>query len=166
MGLFDQSSDLHWGRLPKSWLLTHLSCWWWQVTRQVAQCKCAKRFQVEQIGENKYRVRQRGMETPPQILLPIPTEGGGITQGVPSLAQGGEPGLRRRPRPLALVEWLGCVFPAPCLAPGRSLNWENIKVSLFWGRQPRGPVKRCIHWAGAALEVPLLDECTLCLCFS
>uniref|UniRef100_A0A3Q3L7B8 Microtubule actin crosslinking factor 1 n=1 Tax=Labrus bergylta TaxID=56723 RepID=A0A3Q3L7B8_9LABR len=25
------------------------------VTRQVAQCKCAKRFQVEQIGENKYR---------------------------------------------------------------------------------------------------------------
>lgn len=27
-----------------------------QVTRQVAQCKCAKRFQVEQIGENKYRV--------------------------------------------------------------------------------------------------------------
>lgn len=28
-----------------------------QVTRQVAQCKCAKRFQVEQIGENKYRVR-------------------------------------------------------------------------------------------------------------
>ncbi|XP_034505673.1 microtubule-actin cross-linking factor 1 isoform X15 [Ailuropoda melanoleuca] len=26
-----------------------------QVTRQVAQCKCAKRFQVEQIGENKYR---------------------------------------------------------------------------------------------------------------
>lgn len=30
-----------------------------QVTRQVAQCKCAKRFQVEQIGENKYRVRKR-----------------------------------------------------------------------------------------------------------
>uniref|UniRef100_A0A8C3VA46 Microtubule actin crosslinking factor 1 n=1 Tax=Catharus ustulatus TaxID=91951 RepID=A0A8C3VA46_CATUS len=30
-----------------------------EVTRQVAQCKCAKRFQVEQIGENKYRVRQR-----------------------------------------------------------------------------------------------------------
>ncbi|KAF7236273.1 Microtubule-actin cross-linking factor 1 [Varanus komodoensis] len=34
---------------------------WWlppflgTVTRQVAQCKCAKRFQVEQIGENKYR---------------------------------------------------------------------------------------------------------------
>uniref|UniRef100_A0A672SVA4 Microtubule actin crosslinking factor 1 n=1 Tax=Sinocyclocheilus grahami TaxID=75366 RepID=A0A672SVA4_SINGR len=28
-----------------------------EVTRQVAQCKCAKRFQVEQIGENKYRVR-------------------------------------------------------------------------------------------------------------
>ncbi|KAG9492983.1 hypothetical protein GDO78_001103 [Eleutherodactylus coqui] len=27
-----------------------------EVTRQVAQCKCAKRFQVEQIGENKYRV--------------------------------------------------------------------------------------------------------------
>ncbi|XP_062889790.1 microtubule-actin cross-linking factor 1 isoform X17 [Mobula hypostoma] len=26
-----------------------------EVTRQVAQCKCAKRFQVEQIGENKYR---------------------------------------------------------------------------------------------------------------
>uniref|UniRef100_A0A4W5QBU4 Microtubule actin crosslinking factor 1 n=1 Tax=Hucho hucho TaxID=62062 RepID=A0A4W5QBU4_9TELE len=31
-----------------------------EVTRQVAQCKCAKRFQVEQIGENKYRV------SPPQ----------------------------------------------------------------------------------------------------
>uniref|UniRef100_A0A8C0FV80 Microtubule actin crosslinking factor 1 n=1 Tax=Bubo bubo TaxID=30461 RepID=A0A8C0FV80_BUBBB len=31
-----------------------------EVTRQVAQCKCAKRFQVEQIGENKYRVRLRG----------------------------------------------------------------------------------------------------------
>lgn len=30
-----------------------------QVTRQVAQCKCAKRFQVEQIGENKYRVSLR-----------------------------------------------------------------------------------------------------------
>ncbi|NWU64640.1 DYST protein, partial [Pterocles burchelli] len=27
-----------------------------EVTRQVAKCKCAKRFQVEQIGENKYRV--------------------------------------------------------------------------------------------------------------
>ncbi|XP_038613929.1 microtubule-actin cross-linking factor 1 isoform X1 [Tachyglossus aculeatus] len=27
-----------------------------EVTRQVAQCKCAKRFQVEQIGENKYRI--------------------------------------------------------------------------------------------------------------
>uniref|UniRef100_A0A8B9VJ33 Microtubule-actin cross-linking factor 1 n=1 Tax=Anas zonorhyncha TaxID=75864 RepID=A0A8B9VJ33_9AVES len=27
-----------------------------EVTRQVAQCKCAKRFQVEQIGENKYRL--------------------------------------------------------------------------------------------------------------
>ncbi|XP_026550972.1 dystonin isoform X6 [Pseudonaja textilis] len=26
-----------------------------EVTRQVAKCKCAKRFQVEQIGENKYR---------------------------------------------------------------------------------------------------------------
>ncbi|CAB1321065.1 unnamed protein product, partial [Coregonus sp. 'balchen'] len=26
-----------------------------EVTRQVAQCKCTKRFQVEQIGENKYR---------------------------------------------------------------------------------------------------------------
>lgn len=25
----------------------------------MAQCKCAKRFQVEQIGENKYRVRKR-----------------------------------------------------------------------------------------------------------
>ncbi|KAK1156790.1 microtubule-actin cross-linking factor 1-like, partial [Acipenser oxyrinchus oxyrinchus] len=31
-----------------------------EVTRQVAQCKCAKRFQVEQIGENKYRVSERG----------------------------------------------------------------------------------------------------------
>nr|XP_029519426.1 microtubule-actin cross-linking factor 1 isoform X7 [Oncorhynchus nerka] len=29
-----------------------------EVTRQVAQCKCAKRFQVEQIGENKYRMGQ------------------------------------------------------------------------------------------------------------
>jgi len=28
-----------------------------QVTRQVAKCKCPKRFQVEQIGANKYRVR-------------------------------------------------------------------------------------------------------------
>ncbi|NXR67368.1 DYST protein, partial [Rhadina sibilatrix] len=27
-----------------------------EVTRQVAKCKCAKRFQVEQIGDNKYRV--------------------------------------------------------------------------------------------------------------
>lgn len=27
-----------------------------QVTRQVAKCKCPKRFQVEQIGANKYRV--------------------------------------------------------------------------------------------------------------
>uniref|UniRef100_A0A670YVC8 Uncharacterized protein n=1 Tax=Pseudonaja textilis TaxID=8673 RepID=A0A670YVC8_PSETE len=27
-----------------------------EVTRQVAKCKCAKRFQVEQIGENKYRL--------------------------------------------------------------------------------------------------------------
>ncbi|XP_069662100.1 dystonin isoform X12 [Haliaeetus albicilla] len=26
-----------------------------EVTRQVAKCKCAKRFQVEQIGDNKYR---------------------------------------------------------------------------------------------------------------
>jgi len=26
------------------------------VTRQVAKCKCPKRFQVEQIGANKYRV--------------------------------------------------------------------------------------------------------------
>lgn len=33
------------------------------MTRQVAQCKCAKRFQVEQIGENKYRVSTR------QLLL-------------------------------------------------------------------------------------------------
>uniref|UniRef100_A0A671XEU5 Microtubule actin crosslinking factor 1 n=1 Tax=Sparus aurata TaxID=8175 RepID=A0A671XEU5_SPAAU len=31
-----------------------------EVTRQVAQCKCAKRFQVEQIGENKYRVSSFG----------------------------------------------------------------------------------------------------------
>lgn len=30
-----------------------------EVTRQVAQCKCAKRFQVEQIGENKYRVSKK-----------------------------------------------------------------------------------------------------------
>lgn len=28
-----------------------------QVTRQVAKCKCPKRFQVEQIGANKYRVK-------------------------------------------------------------------------------------------------------------
>uniref|UniRef100_A0A8C5FBS2 Dystonin n=1 Tax=Gadus morhua TaxID=8049 RepID=A0A8C5FBS2_GADMO len=28
-----------------------------EVTRQVAKCKCPKRFQVEQIGANKYRVR-------------------------------------------------------------------------------------------------------------
>uniref|UniRef100_A0A452R227 Dystonin n=1 Tax=Ursus americanus TaxID=9643 RepID=A0A452R227_URSAM len=28
-----------------------------EVTRQVAKCKCAKRFQVEQIGDNKYRVK-------------------------------------------------------------------------------------------------------------
>lgn len=27
-----------------------------QVTREVAKCKCPKRFQVEQIGANKYRV--------------------------------------------------------------------------------------------------------------
>uniref|UniRef100_A0A8C2UJZ3 Dystonin n=1 Tax=Chinchilla lanigera TaxID=34839 RepID=A0A8C2UJZ3_CHILA len=27
-----------------------------EVTRQVAKCKCAKRFQVEQIGDNKYRI--------------------------------------------------------------------------------------------------------------
>lgn len=25
-----------------------------EITRQVAKCKCAKRFQVEQIGDNKY----------------------------------------------------------------------------------------------------------------
>ncbi|NWT19953.1 DYST protein, partial [Vireo altiloquus] len=31
-----------------------------EVTRQVAKCKCAKRFQVEQIGDNKYRVRLLG----------------------------------------------------------------------------------------------------------
>ncbi|KFP10372.1 Dystonin, partial [Egretta garzetta] len=30
-----------------------------EVTRQVAKCKCAKRFQVEQIGDNKYRVSLR-----------------------------------------------------------------------------------------------------------
>ena len=28
-----------------------------QVTRQVSKCRCPKRFQVEQIGDNKYRVR-------------------------------------------------------------------------------------------------------------
>ncbi|KAI1241168.1 hypothetical protein IHE44_0009633 [Lamprotornis superbus] len=28
-----------------------------EVTRQVAKCKCAKRFQVEQIGDNKYRLK-------------------------------------------------------------------------------------------------------------
>lgn len=77
------------GEAPKI-LVPHLSCWWWQVTRQVAQCKCAKRFQVEQIGENKYRVRRRGRETP-QIPLPLPTQGGGIAQGVPSPARG-DPG--------------------------------------------------------------------------
>ncbi|NXO30815.1 DYST protein, partial [Cisticola juncidis] len=31
-----------------------------EVTRQVAKCKCAKRFQVEQIGDNKYRVSLLG----------------------------------------------------------------------------------------------------------
>uniref|UniRef100_A0A673GGE4 Dystonin n=1 Tax=Sinocyclocheilus rhinocerous TaxID=307959 RepID=A0A673GGE4_9TELE len=30
-----------------------------EVTRQVAKCKCPKRFQVEQIGANKYRVSDR-----------------------------------------------------------------------------------------------------------
>uniref|UniRef100_A0A8C3XHH0 Microtubule actin crosslinking factor 1 n=1 Tax=Cyanoderma ruficeps TaxID=181631 RepID=A0A8C3XHH0_9PASS len=40
-----------------------------EVTRQVAQCKCAKRFQVEQIGENKYRVRQRGFGDSQQLRL-------------------------------------------------------------------------------------------------
>lgn len=35
----------------------------WQVTRQVAKCKCAKRFQVEQIGDNKYRVSVQGPPT-------------------------------------------------------------------------------------------------------
>ncbi|MGH0168380.1 UNVERIFIED_CONTAM: hypothetical protein FKN15_066192 [Acipenser sinensis] len=29
-----------------------------EVTRQVAKCKCPKRFQVEQIGANKYRLRE------------------------------------------------------------------------------------------------------------
>ncbi|XP_061086003.1 microtubule-actin cross-linking factor 1, isoforms 6/7-like [Conger conger] len=29
-----------------------------EVTRQVVQCKCKKRFQVQQIGENKYRLGQ------------------------------------------------------------------------------------------------------------
>ncbi|KAJ8289406.1 hypothetical protein GJAV_G00000960 [Gymnothorax javanicus] len=29
-----------------------------EVTRQVVQCRCKKRFQVEQIGENKYRLGQ------------------------------------------------------------------------------------------------------------
>ncbi|NWR14922.1 DYST protein, partial [Emberiza fucata] len=32
-----------------------------EVTRQVAKCKCAKRFQVEQIGDNKYRVSLLGI---------------------------------------------------------------------------------------------------------
>lgn len=39
--------------LTLKWVCHHC---FWQVTRQVAKCKCAKRFQVEQIGDNKYRV--------------------------------------------------------------------------------------------------------------
>lgn len=39
--------------LTLKWTFHHC---FWQVTRQVAKCKCAKRFQVEQIGDNKYRV--------------------------------------------------------------------------------------------------------------
>lgn len=43
-------------KTQQRWLLLTSLCVALQVTRQVAQCKCAKRFQVEQIGENKYRV--------------------------------------------------------------------------------------------------------------
>lgn len=32
-----------------------------QVNRQVAQCNCAKRFQVEQISANRYRVSAGGL---------------------------------------------------------------------------------------------------------
>lgn len=64
-------------------LLPHLSCCWWQVTRQVAQCKCAKRFQVEQIGENKYRVRQRGWK-PPKSCSPFPPKEGASPGGCPA----------------------------------------------------------------------------------
>lgn len=45
----------------------------WQVTRQVAKCKCAKRFQVEQIGDNKYRVSVQG----PPALAPAGSEAEG-----------------------------------------------------------------------------------------
>ncbi|TNN50796.1 Microtubule-actin cross-linking factor 1, isoforms 1/2/3/5 [Liparis tanakae] len=44
-----------------------------QVTRQVAQCKCAKRFQVEQIGENKYRVKCRRCDDVWNLLPALPT---------------------------------------------------------------------------------------------
>uniref|UniRef100_A0A667ZAQ2 Microtubule actin crosslinking factor 1 n=1 Tax=Myripristis murdjan TaxID=586833 RepID=A0A667ZAQ2_9TELE len=44
-----------------------------EVTRQVAQCKCAKRFQVEQIGENKYRVRSAQALLQFQCLLTLTT---------------------------------------------------------------------------------------------
>lgn len=72
------------GKLAKSRSLSCLCCW--QVTRQVAQCKCAKRFQVEQIGENKYRVRQRGPNSAlaAQTLFPLRTQGGVPTGGCPS----------------------------------------------------------------------------------
>lgn len=81
---------------------------------------------------------------------------GGITDGVPSLAQGGTPlGAPGRDGDLVLRHagsrrrWLGHVCPALSSAPGRSPNRESIKVALFWDGRPTGPVKRCIHSTGS-----------------
>lgn len=161
------------GRL-RPWPLTFLF-YRRQVTRQVAQCKCAKRFQVEQIGENKYRVRQRALNAVPAARVP-PRE---VTRGLPAAPRGAQPGGSPGPSPrdpwgprpvshrVPGRRWcLGRVCPALCPAPGRAPRrelQESIKVALFWGGQ-----HEVLHSVPppAALEVLLVDECTLRPCFS
>lgn len=123
------------GWTPKI-LVPHLSCWWWQVTRQVAQCKCAKRFQVEQIGENKYRVRQRGLETSPNP--PFSHQGSGHHPGGAQLGTGGTRG-EAETHPLALAEVAGMCFPSSILGPRAFPELGEHKSVPVLGQAARGP---------------------------
>lgn len=104
----------------------------------MAQCKCAKRFQVEQIGENKYRVRQRGMETSSNPPPPSHPGRGGITQGVPSLAQGGTQS-EAETLSLALAEVAGMCFPSSIPGPRAFPELGEHKSVPVLGQAARGP---------------------------